>query len=216
LAQRLHAPAVVLVYESGTIDVHPGHLPLSVADDGLAGTARTIVSVPEMFAYWLQPGRFELGILGAGQVDRFANINSTVIGPYDRPTVRLPGAGGAPEIAAACAETVVLARQSRRTFVERVDFVSTFGHGDGPGQRERLGMRGAGPVAVITDIGVLEPDPVTRELTLTQLHPGMTVAHAREATGWDLAVANAIATTAGPTDPELAILRALDPAGTRA
>jgi glutaconate CoA-transferase subunit B len=214
LARRTHAPNLVLIYESGTIGAKPGRLPLSIGDGVLAETADTVVGVPEVFNYWLQPGRIETGFLGAAQIDRFGNINTTVIGPdYERPKVRLPGAGGAPEIAASCRQVIVIVRQSRRTFVERVDFVTSFGYGGGPGDRERLGLRGRGPVLIITDLGVLEPDARTRELTLTSLHPGVTVERAREATGWELAVAAEVATTAPPTALELETLRALEAAG---
>jgi glutaconate CoA-transferase, subunit B len=211
LARRSHAPDLVLVYESGTIGAKPGWLPLSIGDGVLAETADAVVGVPEVFNYWLQPGRIQTGFLGAAQIDRFGNINTTVIGPdYRNPSVRLPGAGGAPEIAASCREVIVIVRQSRRTFVERVDFVTSFGYGSGPGDRERLGLRGKGPVMVITDLGVLEPDPGTRELTLTRVHPGVEVEQARAATGWDLAVSSQVETTPPPTATELATLRALE------
>ena len=162
-----------------------------------------MVSVPEVFNYWLQPGRIDVGFLGGAQIDRFANINSTVIGDYAEPKVRLPGAGGAPEIAASCREVFVLLRQTPRAFVERVDFVTSFGFGDGPGGRERLGLRGAGPQVVVTDLGILRPDPATCVLTLTALHPGCTVDDARQATGWDLAVAAELEEIAPPTVDEL-------------
>jgi len=211
LARRTHAPRLVLIYESGTIGAKPGHLPLSIGDGVLAETADSVVSVPEIFNYWLQPGRIDVGFLGAAQLDRFANINTTVIGgDYHDPTVRLPGAGGAPEIAASCKEVTVVVRQSPRAFVERVDFVTSLGFGRGPGDRERLGLRGGGPRRVITDLGVLSPDPVTAELTMTALHPGVTVAQAREATGWDLAVADDLLVTEPPTTEELRILRHLE------
>jgi glutaconate CoA-transferase subunit B len=181
----------------------------------LAETADAVVSVPEMFNYWLQPGRVDVGFLGAAQIDRYANLNTTVIGPdYRRPAVRLPGAGGAPEIAGCCREVVVLARHDRRAFVERVDFVTTVGFGDGPGARQRLGLTGAGPVLVVTDLGVLRPDAVTCELTLTRLHPGVEVADVRAATGWALAVADPLPRTDPPTDRELAVLRRLREGGT--
>jgi glutaconate CoA-transferase subunit B len=213
LARATHAPGCVLIYESGTIGAKPTRLPLSIGDGELAETADTVVSVPEIFAYWLQAGRIDVGFLGAAPIDRYGNLNSTVIGDYDRPTVRLPGGGGAPEIAAACRETFVMLRQSKRTFVERLDFRSTVGWGDGPGSRERLGFAGAGVTAVVTDIGVLEPDSESRELTLTTLHPGRSVEEAREATGWTLRAAASPAVPEPPTDTELAVLRALEPAG---
>jgi glutaconate CoA-transferase, subunit B len=209
LAKALHNPDLVLVYESGTIGAKPQRIPLSIGDGELAETADAVVSVPEMFNYWIGPGRVQTAFLGAAQVDRFANLNSTVIGDYDSPRTRLPGAGGAPEIAANCGEVIVVAPHSRRTFVERLDFMTTVGHGDGPLARERLGFRGAGPTAVITDLGVLEPDPGTKELTLTQRHEGVDVAQVREATGWDLAVAGDLRTTEPPTGAELRELRDL-------
>jgi glutaconate CoA-transferase subunit B len=199
----------VLVYESGTIGAKPYRIPLSIGDGELAHTADAIVSVPEMFNYWVQPGRLEVAFLGAAQIDRFGNLNSTVIGDYAHPKVRLPGGGGAPEIAAACGEVVVIAPHSPRTFVKDLDFLTTVGHGDGPGARERLGFRGQGPTTVITDLGVLEPDPETRELTLTQLHEGVEADRAREATGWPLAVAAEPRRTEPPTDAELTALREL-------
>jgi glutaconate CoA-transferase, subunit B len=211
LARRTHAPNLVLVYESGTLGAKPDTLPLSIGDGVLADTADAVVSVPEVFNYWLQPGRVDVGFLGAAQLDRYANINTTIVGDeYLRPRVRLPGAGGAPEIAASCREVVVVVRQSRRAFVERVDFVTSVGYGKGPGDRERLGLRGRGPSMVITDLGVLEPDPVTCELTLARRHPGVTVDQVRDATGWDLAVASDLCDTAPPTTEELAALRELE------
>ena len=209
LCRMVHNPDLVLVYESGTIGAKPFHVPLSIGDGELAETADAVVSVPEMFNYWIGPGRVEVAFLGAAQVDRYCNLNSTVIGDYERPRTRLPGAGGAPEIAAACGEVLVVAAHSRRTFVERLDFVSTVGHGDGPGARERLGFRGRGPTAVITDLAVLEPDPATLELTLTHVHPGVDVDDVRDKTDWPLAVADPIQTTEPPTDEELRALREL-------
>lgn len=211
LARRTHAPSLVLVYESGCLGAKPDRLPLSIGDGVLAEHADSLISVPEVFNYWLQPGRVDVGFLGAAQLDRYANINTTVIGgSYDSPKVRLPGAGGAPEIAASCREVVVVLRQSPRSFVDRVDFVTSVGYGDGPGSRERLGLRGAGPRTVITDLGVLEPSDATCELTLTQVHPGVTADDVRAATGWDLAVASNVTTTEPPTEHELATLRALE------
>jgi glutaconate CoA-transferase subunit B len=210
LARRTHAPSLVLVYEAGAIGAKPDRLPLSIGDGILAETADAVVSVPEVFNYWVQPGRIDVGFLGAAQIDRFANINTTVIGSdYSQPKVRLPGAGGAPEIAAGCGEVIVIVRQSTRSFVEQVDFVTSVGHGRGPGDRERLGLRGRGPVRVITDLGMLEPDPDSRELVLTAVHPGVTVEQAREATGWELAVADPPRVSPEPTDDELQALREL-------
>jgi glutaconate CoA-transferase subunit B len=215
LALRTHAPNAVLVYESGVIGARPDVLPLSIGDGELVDHALAVVSVPEMFAYWLQGGRIDVGFLGAAQVDRFGNLNSTVIGPYDRPTTRLPGAGGAPEIAAAARETIIVVRQSARTFVERLDFVTTVGHASGGRSRDALGLTGRGPTRVITDLGVLEPHPETRELTLTGVHEGATVDAVRRATGWALQVAEDVRTLPPPTSTELAVLRDLQ-ARTRA
>jgi glutaconate CoA-transferase, subunit B len=210
LARATHAPGLVLIYESGTIGAKPGLLPLSIGDGILAETADAVVSVPEIFNYWLQPGRIDVGFLGAAQIDKFGNINTTVIGgDYRSPKVRLPGAGGAPEIAASCREVIVVVRQNRRSFVDRVDFVTSFGYGSGPGERERLGLTGAGPRKIITDLGVLEPDPATMEFTLTGLHPGVSAATVCERTGWDLLVSASPEVIAPPSAAELAALRDL-------
>ena len=210
LARATHAPNLVLIYESGTIGAKPGWLPLSIGDGILAETADAVVSVPEIFNYWLQPGRIDVGFLGAAQIDKFANINTTVIGAnYAEPKVRLPGAGGAPEIAASCGEVIVITRQTHRKFVERVDFVTSVGFGDGPGSRRRLGLTGAGPQKVITDLGVLEPDPVTCELVLTAVYPGVDVADVSERTGWDLRVSADLRQIPPPQESDLAVLRDL-------
>ncbi len=209
LARMVINPRLVLVYESGTIGAKPYRIPLSIGDGELAQTADAVVSVAEMFNYWIQPGRIDVAFLGAAQVDRFGNLNSTVIGDYDHPKTRLPGAGGAPEIAASCGEVVVVAPHTKRTFVERLDFRTTVGFGDGPGSREQLGFRGRGPTAVITDLGVLEPDPDTCELVLTEIHPGIEVDQVLEATAWPLQVADELRTTQPPTDEQLTALREL-------
>jgi glutaconate CoA-transferase subunit B len=209
LARLTHAPRTVLVYESGTIGSKPDTLPLSIGDGELAETADAVVPVPEIFAYWLQGGRIDVGFLGAAQIDRFANLNSTVIGDYESPKVRLPGGGGAPEIAAMAGEVIVIIRQSQRTFVERLDFLSSVGYGHGEGDRERLGLPGKGPATVITDLGVLRPDPETCELTLTEVHPGVSVDEAREACGWELRVADDLSESEPPTEDELRVLREL-------
>jgi glutaconate CoA-transferase subunit B len=192
LARSTHAPKCVLVYESGTIGAKPTELPLSIGDGELAETADLVVSVPEMFAYWLQGGRIDVGFLGAAQIDKHGNLNSTVIGGYDEPKVRLPGAGGAPEIATSARDVFVMLRQSPRTFVERLDFTTSLG--------TRVSV-------VVTDLGILEPRG--GELTLTHVHPGVDVEQAREATGWELRVADDVDTTQAPTPDELTALRAL-------
>jgi glutaconate CoA-transferase, subunit B len=206
LARRLHAPGAVLVYESGAIEAKPVRLPLSIGDDDLAETAAELVSVPEMFNYWVGAGRIDVGFLGAAQIDRFCNINTTVIGAYEDPKVRLPGAGGAPEIAAASREVIVIVRQSTRSFVEKLDFVTSIGHGDGTGTRERLNFSGAGPTVVITDLGVLRPGE-DGELELVAIHPGVEVEQVREATGWPLRVRDDLQTTDPPSECELETLR---------
>jgi glutaconate CoA-transferase, subunit B len=194
LARTVHNPELVLVYESGTIGAKPTRVPLSIGDGELAATADAIVSVPEMFNYWIQPGRIDVAFLGAAQIDRYANLNSTVIGDYDHPKVRLPGAGGAPEIAIGCGEVVVIAPHDTRTFVQQLDFKTTTG--------ERT-------TAVITDLGVLEPDPETRELILTQVHPDISASEVSDRTGWDLRVSDVLARTDPPTHEELDALREL-------
>jgi glutaconate CoA-transferase subunit B len=216
LARTTHAPGCVLIYESGTIGAKPTTLPLSIGDGELAETADSVVSVPEIFSYWLQGNRIDVGFLGAAQIDRFGNLNSTVIGAYDHPDVRLPGAGGAPEISAFCKETFVMLRQTSRTFVDRLDFRTTVGFGEGAGSRERLGFSGAGVTAVVTDLGILEPDPETSELTLTTLHPGVDADSVCSATGWDLRVADEVVTAEPPTGDELRGLRALRSAADKA
>ncbi|HET9323313.1 MAG TPA: CoA-transferase [Gaiellaceae bacterium] len=202
LARATHAPAAVLIYESGTIGAKPARLPLSIGDGELAETADAVVSVPEIFTYWLQGGRIDVGFLGAAQIDPGGNLNSTVIGDYERPKVRLPGAGGAPEIASWCRETFVMLRQTPRTFVERVDFLTTVG-------RPRGG--GAGVTCVVTDLGLLEPDAETGELVMTELYAEVTADDAQQATGWDLAVAADPRSVEPPTTEELDALRALEP-----
>ena len=195
LARGRHAPDVVLIYESGTIGSKPTRLPLSIGDGDLAETADSVVSVPEIFNYWLQGGRIDVGFLGAAQIDRHGNLNSTVIGDYERPKVRLPGGGGAPEIAAMAKEIIVIIRQSQRTFVERIHF--------------RSSTPGSGTMVVITDLGVLRLDPDDRELVLTRVHPGVSADKVHSETGWDLRVADDLAETDPPSDDELRVLRGL-------
>jgi len=206
LARRLYDPAPILVYESGCIGSKPTRLPLSIGDGELGETADAVVSVTEIFSYWLQAGRIDIGFLGGAQFDRFGNINSTVIGEYRDPKVRLPGAGGAPEIAASAGEVIVIMRQTARAFVERCDFRTSIGFGDGPGHRERSGLRGRGPQLVITDLGVLRPDPVTCEFVLAATHPGVTPEQCTAATGWPLQFADDLTSTAPITAAELGAL----------
>jgi glutaconate CoA-transferase, subunit B len=197
LARATHAPECVLVYESGTIGAKPAELPLSIGDGELAETADAVVSVPEMFAYWLQSGRIDVGFLGAAQIDRRANLNSTVIGDYGRPNVRLPGGGGAPEIATSARDVFVMLGHSRRAFVEQLDFKTSVG------DRVRV---------VVTDLGLLERDE-DGELTLNRVHPGVDPQQIREATGWKLRVAQDVSVTDPPTEAELSALRSLKTKG---
>jgi glutaconate CoA-transferase subunit B len=209
LARRMHAPDISMIYESGTLDTKPDRPPLSIGDDELSRKALSVVSVPEMFRYWLQGGHIETGFLGAAQIDKFGNLNTTVIGDYHHPKVRLPGAGGAPEIAGFCKQTIILLNQSARTFVKTLDFTTTVGFGTGGRNIRELGFTGKGPIAVITDLGILEPDPVSKELIQTSLHPGVTPEQVKEATGWELKLAGEMKETGLPTGEELGILREL-------
>ena len=209
LARLTHAPDLVLIYESGPIGAKPHVLPLSIGDGNLAETADTVVSTPEIFQYWLQGGRIGIGFLGAAQIDRYANINTTVIGDYRKPKTRLPGAGGAPEIAACAGEIFIILRHSKRAFVEKLDFITSVGHLDGGDARRRLGLSGKGPTAVITDLCILEPDPETKELVVTHLHAGIAREQVQEATGWPIRFAAEVRETAAPTASELEALRDL-------
>lgn len=209
LARLTHAPDIVLIYESGTIGTRPSVLPLSIGDGELAETAACVIPLPEVFSYYLQAGRVDVGFLGAAQIDRYGNLNSTVIGPYEHPRVRLPGAGGAPEIALHAREIFVMLCASPRSFVERLDFCTSAGYLSGHGERARRGMAGGGPRRVITDFGLLEPDPESQELRLVALFDGVDVEEARAAVGWPLAVASSLRQVPPPSESELAALRAL-------
>lgn len=209
LARLTHAPEVVLIYESGPIGAKPDVLPLSIGDGILAESADTVVPTHEIFRYWLQGGHIDVGFLGAAQIDRFGNINTTVIGDYEQPKVRLPGAGGAPEIADQAAEVYVVMRQGARSFVSEIDFLTTAGYLDGGEAREKLGISGKGPTKIITDLCILEPEPGTRELVVTSIHPGITRGKIVDATGWDIRFANDVTETEPPSETELATLRDL-------
>jgi glutaconate CoA-transferase subunit B len=210
LARLTHAPDAVLIYESGPIGSKPRVLPLSIGDGELAETADSVVPTPEIFRYYLQGGRIHVGFIGAAQIDRFANVNTTVIGDYARPTTRLPGAGGAPEIAGSAGEVLIVMRQSVRAFVERLDFITSVGHLNGNGARARLGLPGRGPVAVVTDLSIMEPDKSSNELTVTHLHPGVSQEQVREMTGWPIRFAENVQETSPPSDLELVALRDLE------
>jgi len=209
LARLTHAPDIVLIYESGTIGTRPDVLPLSIGDGELADTAACVVPLPEIFSHYLQAGRVDVGFLGAAQIDRYGNLNSTVIGAYDAPATRLPGAGGAPEIAAHAGQTFVMLKATPRSFVARLDFRTSAGFLEGHGARARTAARGGGPCAVITDFGMLAPEPGSQELQLSALFPDATVAEARAAVGWPLQVAAAVEAIPPPSPLELETLRAL-------
>lgn len=209
LARLTHAPEAVLVYESGPIGAKPSVLPLSIGDGNLAETADTVVSTPEIFRYWLQGGRIDVGFLGAAQLDRFANINTTVVGQYARPKVRLPGAGGAPEISLSAKEVLIVVKQSKRTLVEKLDFVTSVGFLTGGDAREREGIPGKGPVAVITDLCILRPDARTRELKVASIHPGVGRETITANTGWPIQFEDACGETGRPGAEELQVLRDL-------
>lgn len=209
LARLTHAPELVLIYESGTIGARPESLPLSIGDGELAETAVAVVPLPEIFAHYLQRGRIDVGLLGAAQIDRYGNLNTTVIGDYAHPRARLPGAGGAPEIATHSRELLVIMRQSRRSFVDGLDFRTSCGYLDGHGARRARGCPGAGPRAVVTDFGILRPTPDTEELQLVALHQGKTPEAARAATGWPLQVADDLEILPPPDPADLRALRDL-------
>ena len=206
LARLTH---ITLIYESGTIGTKPDVLPLSIGDGELCETAVTTVSVPEMFRYWLQGGRISVGFLGGAQIDRFGNINTTVIGDYHTPKIRLPGGGGAPEIASSCQKVFITMKQSLRGFVDKIDFYTSFGHGEGGDHRKRLGITTQGPMLLVTDLAVWEPDPISKEFTVTSLHPGVTRDAVQATVGWTVAFADSVTETPPPTTEELDVLRAL-------
>jgi glutaconate CoA-transferase subunit B len=213
LARRTHAPNLVMIYEAGVIGAQPARLPLSIGDPTLVSGALAVCSMYDIFSLYLQRGNIDVGFLGGAQIDRFGNINATVIGEYERPKVRLPGSGGSMEIAAWANRCYVMTPHQKRRFPEVVDFRTSAGFLGGRPAREAAKLRGAGPQAVVTDLGILEPD-ANGELTLAALHPGKTVDEAKANTGWDLKVAAELTTTQPPSDQELRILREdLDPQG---
>jgi len=209
VARLTHAPDITLIYESGTIGVTPDILPLSIGDGELCQTATTTVSVPEMFRYWLQGGRITIGFLGAAQVDRFGNINTTVIGSYDKPSVRLPGGGGAPEIATSCHEIFITLKQSKRGLVDKLDFCTSFGHGSGGNSRMKMGLKTKGPTRLITDLAVWQTDPETKEFLVSSIHPGVTQSQVQETCGWEVKFAKDLIQTPKPSELELTTLRRL-------
>ena len=209
LARLTHAPDIALIYESGTLGTKPSVLPLSIGDGELCETALTTVSVPEMFRYWLMGGRITVGFLGGAQIDKFANLNTTVVGRYAKPKVRLPGGGGAPEIAISCGEIFIIMAQSKRSFVPKLDFITSLGHGEGGDHRARLGVKTKGPTKLLTDLAIFEPDPKTKDMTVTSIHPGVSRAQIADNTGWEVRYAANVSETPAPSARELEVLRAL-------
>jgi len=214
LAKRTHAPGLTMIYEAGVIGAEPARLPLSIGDPTLVSGALSVVSMYDIFTLYLQRGNVDVGFLGGAQIDRYGNINATIVGSdYLHPKVRLPGSGGAQEIAAWANRCYIMTPHQKRRFPEKVDFLTSAGYLSGGDERKKSGLRGKGPVGVVTDIGFLEPDP-SGELILTALHPGKTIEQAKENTGWDLQIASSLQTTKPITENELQILREqLDPTG---
>jgi glutaconate CoA-transferase subunit B len=210
LARLTHAPGLTLVYESGTLETKPAVLPLSIGDGELCDTALTTVSVPEMFQYWLQGGRITVGFLGGAQVDRYGNLNSTVVGSYESPGVRLPGSGGATEIATHCRRVYIVMRHNPRAFVKQLDFLTSLGHGPTGRERREMGIATEGPVLIVTDLCTMRPAPASHEFEVVSCHPGVTEGRVREQTGWDVRFAAGVAETPAPTDDELRALRDLN------
>ena len=207
LARNTHAPQITLIYESGTIATKPNVLPLSIGDGELCDTALTTVPVPEMFRYWLQGGRMTVGFLGGAQIDRFANLNTTVVGDYHKPKVRLPGGGGAPEIATNCHEIFIIMAMGKRAFVDKLPFITSMGHGPTGRERRALGVKSRGPTRLITDLCLFEPDPETKEMTVVSIHPGVTREQIVENCGWTPSFAANVAETRAPDATELEVLR---------
>jgi len=209
LARLTHAPAICLIYESGTLQTRPNVLPLSIGDGELCETALTTVPVIEIFRYWLQGGRITTGFLSGAQVDRFGNLNSTVIGSYEKPKVRLPGAGGATEIATGCGEIFIIMRHSARTFVREIDFLTSLGHGRTGRERQALGIATKGPTLLVTDLCIMRPEAETNEFIVTSLHPGVSRDQVRSSTGWEVRFAQHVEETVPPANAELEALRDL-------
>ena len=209
LARLTHAPRLKLLYESGTLDTKPQVLPLSIGDGELCETALSTVPVVEMFQYWLQGGRITVGFLGGAQVDRYGNLNSTVVGPYAHPAVRLPGSGGASEIATGCHRIFIVMRHGARAFVDKLDFMTSLGHGPTGTERRALGIRTGGPALIVTDLCTMRPHPETHEFEVATLHPGVTADRVREQTGWDIRFRSGVEDTPQPSPEELTILRDL-------
>lgn len=207
VARLTHAPDITLIYESGTLNTKPEVLPLSIGDGELCDTALTTVSVPEMFRYWLQGGRITVGFLGGAQIDKFANLNTTVVGDYHNPKVRLPGGGGAPEIAINCGEIFITMAMGNRAFMEKLPFITSMGHGEGGDFRAKQGVKTKGPTRVITDMCIFEPDAKSKELTVTSIHEGVTREEIQSNCNWQVKFAKQVNETPAPTPLELSTLR---------
>ncbi len=214
LAKRTVARDLNLVYESGVYGADPARLPLSIGDPTLVTGSTAVTSMFELFAYYLQAGLIGVGFLGAAQIDRFGNINTTVIGDYEKPKVRLPGSGGACEIAINAHKVFVIMRQGTRSFVEKLDFRTSPGHSGDPEHDRARGWWGSGPTVVVTDLGVYRFDEESGEMTLTSLHPDVTLEEVRENMAWEVRVADDLGTTPSPSVEELRLIREeLDPGG---
>lgn len=211
LAKKLQAPNLMLVYESGAVGSNPSRMPLSIGDPCLVSGAKSVCSMYEQFAYYLQGGRIDVGFLGGAQIDKYGNINSTIIGTYEQPKVRLPGSGGACDIASNVKKIIVITPHEKRRFVEKVDFVTSPGFIDGKEGWRKLKLQGDGPYAVITNLCTFKFDDATGEMTVAALHEGVTMEQVQENTPWNVKVAEKLATTPPPTEKEIATLRALDP-----
>ena len=211
LAKKLQAPNLLLVYESGAVGSNPSRMPLSIGDPCLVSGAKSVCSMYEQFAYYLQGGRIDVGFLGGAQIDKYGNINSTIIGTYKTPKVRLPGSGGACDIASNVKKIIVITPHEKRRFVEKVDFLTSPGFIDGKEGWRKLKLQGGGPYAVITNLCTFKFDEVTGEMTVTALHEGVTIEQVKENTPWNVKVAEELVTTPPPTEKEVTTLRALDP-----
>lgn len=211
LAKRTSAPNLIMIYEAGVIGANPTRLPLSIGDPCLVSGARSVCSMFEVFGFYLQAGRIDVGFLEGAQIDRYGNINSTVIGDYRTPKVRLPGSGGACEISSLAKRILIITTHEKRKFPERVDFVTSPGFLGGRKEREQLRLEGGGPEAVITDLGVMRFDKETGEMILTSVHRGVNVEEVKQNTGWDLRISKDLKTTEEPSEGDLLILRQLDP-----
>jgi glutaconate CoA-transferase subunit B len=211
LAKKLHAPNLLMVYESGAVGSNPSRMPLSIGDPCLVSGAKSVCSMYEQFAYYLQGGRIDVGFLGGAQIDKYGNINSTVIGDYGSPKVRLPGSGGACDIASNVGKIIVITPHEKRRFVEKVDFLTSPGFIDGKDGWKKLKLQGGGPYAVITNLCTFKFDEVTGEMTVVSLHEGVTIEQVQENTPWDVKVAEKLEATKAPTEREISALRSLDP-----